>query len=83
MFGESVLFNFKQGEQVLCVWRDQANDEKDQASCTSDNNDCELLKVKIRKQDEHEEQVLSIDIHMEKQLVVTSDADGLIKIWNF
>lgn len=48
-----------------------------------DNNTFELLKVKIRKQDEHEEQVLSIDIHMEKQLIVTSDADGLIKIWNF
>lgn len=41
------------------------------------------MRVKTRKQDEHEETVLAIDVHLEKQLIVTSDADGLIKIWDF
>jgi WD40 repeat protein len=27
--------------------------------------------------------VLSFDVHYEKQLVASSDADGLIKIWDF
>ena len=82
VFEQNVLLNFKQGQQVLCEWKDEADSTR--AKVDDKFKDFgELVKVKIRKQDEHEEPVLSTDIHFQKKLIVTSDADGLIKIWDF
>lgn len=64
--------NFREGEQVLCQWKGPLQ-----------NSRCELVNLSERKGDEHEDAVLAFDVHMQKELFVTSDADGLIKLWDW
>lgn len=79
------MFNFEAGEQVLSVWSSNSNNKLQIESDDeiANNKYCELSAWKPEKQNEHEDKVLSFDVHYEKQLVVSSDADGLIKIWDF
>lgn len=42
----------------------------------------ELYKINCDKQDEHEDELMSVDMLQSKGLFVTGGRDGLIKVWN-
>jgi len=41
-----------------------------------------LFKINCDKQDEHEDELMSVDMLISKGLFVTGGKDGLIKVWN-
>jgi hypothetical protein len=41
-----------------------------------------MYKINCDKQDEHEDELMSIDVLLSKGIFVTGGKDGLIKVWN-
>jgi WD40 repeat protein len=48
----------------------------------SKRNPHSVNNVYSEKMSEHDDALLSVDVHPEKQLILTSAEDGLVKIWN-
>lgn len=42
-----------------------------------------MYKISCDKQDEHEDELMSVDMLQSKGLFVSGGKDGLIKVWNF
>jgi WD40 repeat protein len=65
---ENLLFmGFKTGDTQIFTWDE---DQKD------------LFKITCDKQDEHEDELMSIDMLQSRGLFVTGGKDGIIKVWN-
>jgi WD40 repeat protein len=64
--GEYIYMVFEQGESCYLLYNEQD----------------QLCKADYDRSNEHEDSVVSIDVHHEKGLIVTADSDGLIKVWN-
>ena len=58
---------FKTGDTQIFTW---------------DEDQKELFKINCDKQDEHEDELMSIDMLQSRGLFVTGGKDGLIKVWN-
>ena len=59
---------FRNGDSQIFTWNE---DEK------------EMYKINCDKQDEHEDELMSVDMLQSKGLFVSGGKDGLIKVWNF
>lgn len=64
---DQLLMCFKSGDSEILVWDDE---EK------------QLMKLKVDKSDEHEDQMTCCDTLPGLGLFVTGDKTGLVKIWN-
>ena len=65
---DNLLFmGFKTGDTQIFTWDE---DQKD------------LFKITCDKQDEHEDELMSIDMLQSRGLFVTGAKDGIIKVWN-
>jgi len=58
---------FESGDSEILLWND---------------NEKQLLKLKIDKSDEHEDEITCCDTLPSRGLFVTGDKVGLVKIWN-
>lgn len=66
---DSLIFMaFKNGDSQVFIWSEE---EK------------EMYKIDCDKKDEHEEELMSVDMLQTRGLFVTGARDGLIKVWNF
>jgi len=61
------FLGFKSGDTELLYWEEASK---------------ELYKLSTDKINEHENDLVSIDIHLGKELFVTGGKDGLVKVWN-
>lgn len=51
-------------------------------SCYFVLQDDRLRRIDYERGNEHEDKIVSMDVHMARHLLVTADADGLVKVWN-
>ena len=66
---DSLLFMaFKNGDSQIFTWNEE---EK------------EMYKINCDKKDEHDDELMSVDMLYSKGLFVSGGKDGLIKVWNF
>jgi WD40 repeat protein len=59
---------FKNGDSQIFTWNEE---EK------------EMYKINCDKKDEHDDELMSVDMLYSKGLFVSGGKDGLIKVWNF
>jgi len=65
---ENLLFmGFKTGDSQIFTWDEEQKD---------------LFKISCDKKDEHEDELMSIDMLQSRGIFVTGGKDGIIKVWN-